>query len=214
VRAAVTGDPRRSVNVAFARPPSGDDRVGAGSRVPAVTKKKAEEPRWPDGIGAKNAETRGAAHRHASVLSLIGLGLIVGWGLSGFAGNRSQHRAADAPAVALAVDAPSLIRNGEFFESTVAVSAKRRIAKLVIAVSPTLLREITTNSMTPAADKETFEDGLFRFTFGSLESGESFVVKIDSQINHTLFGTNAGSVAVFDGDDRLAEVPLRMRVLP
>jgi hypothetical protein len=29
-----------------------------------------------------------------------------------------------------------------------------------------------------------------------------------------LFGTNAGSVAVFDGDDRLAEVPLRMRVLP
>ena len=66
----------------------------------------------------------------------------------------------------------------------------------------------------PAPAEEGFEGGLFRFSFAGVEAGESFVFKIDQQVNPALGGRNVGRVVVFDDKDRLAELPLELRVLP
>jgi hypothetical protein len=175
--------------------------------------KKGSPSARPDGID-DHVERRSSLHHHADTLSLLVLGGIVLWGLSGFAGSRTHEHAADASALKLSVTTPSLIRNGELYETTIDVAARRRIGKLVIGVTPALWRETTVNSMTPAPADESSEGGLFRFVYGPVKAGDSFQVKIDLQINPSLFGDNAGRVVAFDGDERLAEVPLRLRVLP
>ena len=176
--------------------------------------RKPRTPTPPDGIAAEHIDKRGGLHAHASILSLLVLGAIVAWGASGYAGSRVERRSVAADAVALVVSAPSLIRNGEVYETTFEVTARRRIGKLVLAVSPSLWRETTTNSMVPQPGEQTFENGMFRFAFEPLEAGASFLVKADLQINPSLFGDNAGDVVVLDGRQRLASLPLRIRVLP
>ena len=168
----------------------------------------------PDGIAAEHIDRRGGMHHHASVLSLLVLGAIVAWGASGYAGSRVERRSVAADALALVVSSPSLIRNGEVYETTFEVTARRRIGKLVFAVSPGLWRETAMNSMLPQPGEQTFEDGMFRFAFEPLEAGVTFIVKADLQINPSLFGDNAGEVVVLDGRERLASLPLRIRVLP
>ncbi len=175
--------------------------------------KKAPGLLRPDGID-DHVERRSSRHFHVDTLSLFVLGAIVLWGLSGFAGSRTHAHAADASALTLIVTTPSLIRNGELYETTIDVGAKRSIRKLVIGVSPALWRETTMNSMTPTPAQESSRDGLFRFEYGPLEAGASFKVKIDLQINPSLFGDNAGRFVAFDGEDPLAEVPVLLRVLP
>lgn len=175
--------------------------------------KNAAQPRRPDGID-EDLVKRSSEHHHAGTLSLLVLGSVVAWGASGYAGSRNHTHAVEASALRLRVATPSLIRNGEIYETTIDVGAKRRIDKLVIGVSPALWRETTMNAMTPAAAAESSEAGLFRFAYDKVEAGASFTVKIDLQINPTLFGNNAGVIVVFDGDERLAELPLNLRVLP
>ena len=49
---------------------------------------------------------------------------------------------------------------------------------------------------------------------GSGEPGKPIAIKFDGQVNPPLVGANAGDIAVFDGDRKLAAIPVKMRVLP
>jgi hypothetical protein len=153
--------------------------------------------------------------RHASVLSLVVLGTVVGLGLSGaLGGGRVERRAIDNAAVELAVRMPAVVRSGEMLETRVQVVAHKRIAQLVIGIDPALWRELTTNSQAPEPQSESYADGLLRLDHGALESGEKFDLQISQQVNPRLFGSNRGRIVVLDGARRLAELELDLKVLP
>lgn len=168
----------------------------------------------PDGIGPSHHEPHRGLARHASPASIVVLGALVAFGLSGLAGSSSTTREVANDAVELTVLTPGIVRNGEMLETVIDVRPRRRIGKLVIGIEEGLWREVTVNSTVPAPADESFEGGLFRFGFAAVEPGQSFVFKIDKQVNPALGGRNRGRVVVFDGKDRLAELPLELLVLP
>lgn len=154
-------------------------------------------------------------HRHASPLSLVLLGAIVLAALLGFAGGTpAPVRTARFAAATLTVKAPALIRNGEFVETRIVVEANTAIAQPVIGVDAAYWRDITVNTMMPAPADEAFAGGMFRFNYGALEPGDKLEIKIDGQINPSLFQGTRGRVALFDGDRLIGSQRLELRVLP
>lgn len=153
--------------------------------------------------------------RHASPISILILGGILLAALLGFTGGQpSRPRSADFGEARLVVKTPTTIRNGEFFETDMTLTARVPIEDAVIAVSPALWRDMTVNTMIPAPSEESFKDGLFHFSYGPLDAGDSVNIKIDGQINPPLFAGTKGEVAVFDGSRRVGTMPLRIKVLP
>lgn len=153
--------------------------------------------------------------RHASPISILILGgllLAAGFGLLG--GQPSPPRTVDFGAARLVVKTPTIIRNGEFFETDLTLTARAPIKDAVIAVSPALWRDMTVNTMIPAPAEESFENGQFHFSYGPLDAGDSVHVKIDGQINPPLFAGTRGEISVFDGSRRIGAMPLRIKVLP
>jgi hypothetical protein len=135
------------------------------------------------------------------------------WALSGLAGVE-ETRSAESGAATATWHAPARIRNGEFFEMRLAVDAHERIDELVVSIDLALWEDFTINTFFPAASEETTEDGRLRLTFGPVERGGTFEMKVDAQINPDMLWRNEGAVVVSDGDDRLLEIPVVIEVLP
>lgn len=153
--------------------------------------------------------------RHANPASLILLALLLAVACLGLLGGYPHPiRASDNDRVRLTVTTPATLRNGMFFETRILIEPHRPIGEVVLAVSPDLWRDITINSAIPAAEKEEFTDGMIRMSFGPGEPGNPIAIKFDGQVNPPLVGANRGEVVVYDGDRRLAAVPVEMRVLP
>ncbi|WP_260581310.1 hypothetical protein [Sphingopyxis sp. PET50] len=110
----------------------------------------------PDGIAEPQARQR-IWDRHASPISILLLGGVLALALAGFAGGQpSPTTAADFGAATLSVRTPAVIRNGEFFETEIRVTAAVPLEEVGIAVSPGLWRDMTINTMIPAAREESF----------------------------------------------------------
>ena len=153
--------------------------------------------------------------RHASPISILLLGSLLLAAVLGFTGGQpSPPRTADFGDARLTVKTPAIIRNGEFFETDVTLTADAPLDDAVIAVTPSLWHDMTVNTMIPAPAEESFEDGYFHFSYGPLDAGERLQVKIDGQINPPLFAGTRGEIAVFDGDRPIGAMPLRIKVLP
>lgn len=170
--------------------------------------------RPPEGIEPRHLDAGPPLRRHSSVLSLGILGLVMIWGLSGHAGDRRANHVIDNPAGRFEVTVPDIVRCGNVIETRIQVVAKRRIDKLVIAVDEGLWRQITTNSMLPAAGGEASTDGQHRFSYDAVEAGQTFALQIEQQVNPKLFGANHGRLAFMDGDRPLADIALDIQVLP
>ncbi len=165
----------------------------------------------PDGI-SKEHET---SSRRANPWPLLLLTAIMAAGLAGlFVGQPGIVRRDANDAVSMQVSTPETLRNGMAFETIVEITPHRKIDNLVIAVSDGIWREMTINTMIPAAAEENHKGGFHRFAFGPTESGETMRVKIDGQINPPLFAGTSGEIAVLDGETGLASVPVEVKVLP
>jgi hypothetical protein len=170
------------------------------------------------------ARPEGIEHRHIHAASgsifrrwpfgLGGLAIVLVPAFFGVYGNDATLEA-DASEVRFTVEGPARIRNGEFFEITVAVEAKQNIEDLVMLVGSGLLRDVTVNTLLPDPSEHGFRDDSFEFRFGPLNAGERLQVKIDSQINpdHTP-SVNGDTIAVADSEEVLATVDYAIEVLP
>ncbi|HEY6608465.1 MAG TPA: hypothetical protein VI277_04635 [Candidatus Limnocylindria bacterium] len=168
--------------------------------------------RTPDGIGPQHLDARGRRGR-ASPASLVVFGAVVVLGLTGVLGHEREWSAVEG-GTSLSVHMPETIRNGEFAEMRVTVVSEVEIADLKIGIEQGLWEDMTVNTMIPAATDESSADGEFRFTFGPLAAGTSFLLKVDAQTNPDIVGGNSGSITVYDGDTVLTGTDLDMRVLP
>lgn len=169
----------------------------------------------PDGIDIVHARPRGRLHQHATPLSLIVLGALLGAAMLGvLGGGRSPVTEAHGAVATMSVKTPAVARSGLFYETTISVSAREPIADPVIALPPELWRDQTINTMIPAAETEAFADGLFRFHYAAMRAGDTLIVKIDGQINPPLTAGTRGNVVLLDGDRAIAKVPLSIRILP
>ena len=169
----------------------------------------------PDGIADTHIRLSHPRYRRANPISLIltsALLLLACLGLLG--GAPSPTRTIDSKDVRLTVVTPVTLRSGLFFETRVLIEPKRPIGELVLALSPALWRDITINTAIPAAEKEEYDGGMFRLSFGSGKPGKPIALKVDGQVNPPLIGRNEGQVAVYDGTTRLIALPIRTTVLP
>lgn len=183
--------------------------------IPVVSTKAATSRKLPDGLGKQHLEQGKGVERHASILSLGVLGCFLAIAMTGtLGGGFNSHLEIGNDRIALAYDGPTKLRNGMFFEAHVLVRALQPIKKLEISLEPSLVHDLTMNSMVPAAADETFEDGAFRFSFDKMETGDRFDVKFDFQINPSLFAGTHGRIAVYDGDTELATIPVDITVWP
>lgn len=167
----------------------------------------------PDGISDDHARPAARWRQHASPLSLAILAVVMVLGLSGVLGHERAW-SADADAARLVVEAPEVIRNGEFFEMRVRVTAVEPIADPVVVVEAALWEDMTVNTMLPAPTDEESIDGMLRFTFAPLVAGSELLFKIDLQVNPDILGANAGTIAVADGDEPLVSTDVTISVLP
>lgn len=166
---------------------------------------------WPDGVEERHAASPGRLH--ALPIGIVVLSLVMIAGLLGFAG-REETVSASGAGVRLEWHAPVLIRNGEFLEIRIRLDADEHVSRPVLGVGASLWEDMTVNTFIPAAAEESSVDGEFRFEFAPLEAGSSLLVKIDGQINPDILGGNAGTVTVYDGQETLVSLPIRMEVLP
>jgi hypothetical protein len=176
---------------------------------------QAQGKAFPDGLAEPHVAGNPVRDRVASLIPLVLLTILLGTAMTGMLGGRpSPTSRVDAPAASLSIKTPRTLRNGMFFETEISATPHRAFKDLTIAVDRTLWKDLTVNTMVPAAADETFEDGRYRFSYGAGEAGKAVVMKIDSQINPSLVGGTAGRVAVFDGDLLIAELPVTMKVRP
>src|SRR3546814_384959 len=84
--------------------------------------------------------------RHASPISILILGSLLLAAVLGFAGGQpSPPRTADFGEARLTVKTPLIIRNGEFFETDLTLTAEAPLGDAVIAVTPSLWPDMTAN---------------------------------------------------------------------
>lgn len=168
---------------------------------------------FPDGIDDDHVAPLEGRRRHASPLALVAFGGVVLLALTGMLGHERDWRA-ETDGTSLAVHAPEIIRNGEFFEIRMTVESDEPIDELGVGVATSLWEDMTVNTMIPAATEEVGQDGEFRFTFDRLDAGSVFELKVDLQVNPDILGGNEGDITVYDGDDAITQVTIGMTVLP
>lgn len=169
-------------------------------------------PSYPDGIGPRHATPGAMGWR---LLPVLALGALLLLALSGALGGQANPVITGRSTTAdLAFKAPQVLRNGEFFEMRVTITARQPIARPVVAVSAAYLHDLTINSFIPAATEEGFADGMFVFEFEPLPAGQALEIKLDGQVNPPLVGVNEGLLQLRDGERTLVTLHPRLRVLP
>lgn len=170
-------------------------------------------PFYPDGIDPSHAAPRGRRWRRWIAVAVLGTIMLAAL-LGAFGGGKVRPVVVENDAARVEVRTPRVLRNGVFFETHVQITARQPIDNAVVAVSRSLWRDMTINTMIPAPAEESSEGDMFRFDYGPLKAGETRDIKIDGQINPPLFAGAEGRIALRDGERALVAVPLAITVLP
>jgi len=171
--------------------------------------------RYPEGIGERHARPQSFLRHHLAWGALGLLGALLAVALTGVLGGQPNPTLrADGDRAELTVNAPGVLRSGEFFEMRFRVRAKEAIEKPVLALSHSYLRDLTLNTFKPSPVAESSDGTFYRLEFDALAAGGSFEVMIDGQVNPDLFGGTSGSIMLLDDRTPVAGMPLALEVRP
>jgi hypothetical protein len=165
----------------------------------------------PDGIERRHIGPRGKGW--VAWLGLAVLSVLVGASFFGVYGHEHTLEGSGG-GIRASVHLPELLRNGEFFEMQLRVESEEALEDLTIGVDASVWEDMTVNTMIPGASEETSVDGEYRFAFGPMDAGTTFVAKVDGQVNPDIWGGNSGAIRVYDGERLLVELPVEIGVLP
>lgn len=169
---------------------------------------------FPEGLSEDNLTLSWWSRQGRRLGLLVLIGFLAAALLGVFGGRSNEQRTQSAEAVELSVSAPRTLREGEFFEIVIDLTARQPIAQPVIAIPVSSFRQLTINTTLPEPASQKFGEGAFLLEYDPLERGDRLTVKIDGQSNPTLFGGTSGTLAVRDGETVLADMPLGFRVFP
>jgi hypothetical protein len=170
------------------------------------------DARLPDGIEPAHidpASTRSIIWYRVGAIGIVVLAAI--WGLVG--GGPTPRIARHSPSLSLDLHFPNPIRNGMFVEWRIDVFAREPVEDLVISIPANLWRDMTINTLVPAAEKERSQNGEFLFHFGTLKAGEKFSLKMDGQLNPARTNGQKGTIKVLDGSRLLIAEHVTMDVI-
>ncbi|HZF46295.1 MAG TPA: hypothetical protein VEZ26_08165, partial [Sphingomonadaceae bacterium] len=112
------------------------------------------EADFPDGISRRHLEQTRPAHALSHWLALLVLGALMIAALAGlFGGWPSERKSVLRNGASLAVEAPQILRAGEFFEIWIDVHTDRAIEKPTLAIAAPYLRNLTVNTIMPGAEE-------------------------------------------------------------
>ena len=170
---------------------------------------------YPEGLSDIHAEGRSAPPLVVRLLPLLLLGAILAFSFTGLLGGtpNANHQARGDRAT-LTANVPRVLRSGEFFEMRFRIETHAPLADATLAIDTSYLHELTINTQLPAAGSEEASHGVIRLSYGPLEAGDVLDIKLDGQVNPSLFLGTEGAVALYDGDTEIARIPLELTVLP
>lgn len=171
-------------------------------------------PPLPFGIEPRHVEQRSRGWaRSLTTLLLVGVPLLaalLGW----LGGSEDEVTTVRSQDVTLTFQSPPILRSGNWFETQVVVEPARDIADLAIAIDQPLWRGMSIDTAIPDAESVETLDGRFTYRFGPVKRGERFLFKIDGQIQPRGLRRLSGEIALLDGENALAALPVAIRVLP
>ena len=127
----------------------------------------------------------------------------------------SLDRAADVPAVSLAVYAPTAIRGGDFMEARFHITAKRDLKEAILKLDPGWAEGMSWNSIQPSPVAMTSDDGRFSLDLGRIKAGHSFLLFLQFQVNPTNVAWHRPqNVELDDGHQVLARIHRTITVFP
>ena len=129
-------------------------------------------------------------------------------------GQRPVDAVASADAASLEVRAPTRLRSGLLYEARFRIDADRDLAAAAVVLAPGWLEGMTINTIEPSPEKETSAEGRLRLELGPIAAGESFVLYVQSQVNPTNAGRRSQAVALYDGKEKILEIPRTVTVFP
>jgi hypothetical protein len=129
-------------------------------------------------------------------------------------GQRPAHDGGSSRDADVHVSAPSRVRGGDMFEARFRITANRDLAKAILVLDPGWLEGMSVNTIEPAPVDETSADGKLSLTLGPLESGSSYALYVQVQVNPTNVGRRSQDVELYDGDRKLLELDRTLTVFP
>jgi hypothetical protein len=130
-------------------------------------------------------------------------------------GQRTSTTTSAAPGRAtLAVDTPSRLRGGLFFQTRFTVLAKSAIAHPRLVLSKSWFEGMTLNTTEPSAESEGTRQGAVTFTFPALAPGDTLTFYTEWQVNPTTVGNRTRDVELDDGSAPITRVRRGLTVFP
>ena len=147
-------------------------------------------------------------------LLILGFALFSAVALWGVIGQRDSESEAAGPGVRMVVSAPSTVRGGLFFQTTIEIIAEAPVEHPRLVLDEGWLEGMQVNSIEPAAESESSRDGRLVLSYGALERGDRLKVWMQFQVDPTQAGRRSHGVELDDGTQRLARVDRELMVLP
>lgn len=129
-------------------------------------------------------------------------------------GQRATTSNASVPAATLEVHSPGAVRAGLLFEARFTIHANRSIANAALVLQSTWLEGMTLNTLEPAPESETSQNGSLRLALGKIDAGHTFALILQFQVNPTTVGRRSQDVVLADGDLTLATIHRSITVYP
>lgn len=114
----------------------------------------------------------------------------------------------------LRISVPKVLRSGVFFQGRLDVVAGRTMDEPTLVLGPGWAEELQINTIAPAADTETSQDGSIGLAYRRLDEGERLTVWLQFEVNPTASGRRTLTTALLDGDRPVADSRRALTILP
>jgi len=133
--------------------------------------------------------------------------------LIGVFGQRAVTTSASAPSASLTVNSPAHVRGGLIFTTEITVRVRAELHDMQLRFDRGWFEGMTFNGIAPQPTNEDSQDGQIVYDYGSVQP-TTYKIWISWQVNATNVGSHPQSVALYDGDQRLATVRRDVTVFP
>jgi hypothetical protein len=129
-------------------------------------------------------------------------------------GQRPTTSKAGAPAATLSLYAPTRLRGGLLWQARFHITAHQDVKKAILVLGTGWAEGMSINTIEPSPSSEASDNGKLELTLGHIQKDKSFILYMQFQVNPTNVGHRSRSVALYDGNTKLATINQKVTVFP